>query len=63
MATPERTARTKQDPLLQFPQRRWVLSGVRMNKDEEETLIHFSLKIDDGRQVLQHEEQRGFTKN
>lgn len=35
MATPERTARrTKRDPLLQFPQRQWVLSGVKMDEKQ-----------------------------
>lgn len=48
MAISERTARTKQDPQLQFPLRRWVLSGVKMNKNSEQKLIHSDLKIDDG---------------
>lgn len=56
MAIPERTARTKQDPPLQFPPRQWVLSGVKMNKKKKEKLIQPGLKIDERRQLVQREE-------
>lgn len=58
MAVPERTARTKQDPPLQFPPRQWVLSGVKMNKKKKKKgeLIQPGPKIDERRQLVQRQE-------
>ena len=65
MAVPERTARTKQDPPLQFPSRQWVLSAVKMNKKKKKKgeLIQSGPKIDVRRQLVQREEVQKKKKN